>query len=121
MAATVLEQVAFQRAVLGVEEEIWRYGKRVGTRRRYSDSLLRLLILRGDLRAGGTLTPGQPTDASHSAMRNARGTFTRRVTPEETDRVLRKHLDALAVRLRREARENAEAQAVRLLAAGLVP
>lgn len=47
-----LEAAAWKRAVEGVEEPVVSRGKVVTTRRRYSDSLLRMLIQRGDLRDG---------------------------------------------------------------------
>lgn len=50
-AAVSLEAVAWQRAVEGVDEPIVSGGKVIGTRKRHSDALLRLLIQRGDLRA----------------------------------------------------------------------
>ena len=121
MAATVLEQVAFQRAVLGVEEPVWHYGKYLGTRRRYSDGLLRLLILRGDVRAGLGKTPEELVAAAQDAARAAGGYFGTRASAEETNAQLRKQLDALGRRLKRERREKDEAAAVRLLAAGACP
>lgn len=39
-----LELVAYQRAVEGVEEQVWRHGKPSHVRTHYSDSLLRLLL-----------------------------------------------------------------------------
>lgn len=39
-----LELVAYERAVEGVEEPVYRYGKQVGTRRLYSDALLKMLL-----------------------------------------------------------------------------
>lgn len=42
-----LEETAYQRAVVGWEEPVFHGGKLVGHRRRFSDSLLRLLIERG--------------------------------------------------------------------------
>ena len=50
-ASVSLEAVAWQRAVEGVDEPIVSGGKVIGTRKRHSDALLRLLIQRGDLRA----------------------------------------------------------------------
>lgn len=50
-ARVPLEAVAWKRAVKGVEEPVFHAGREVGTRRRYSDSLLKLLIQRGDLAA----------------------------------------------------------------------
>ncbi len=39
-----LELIAWQRAVEGVEEQVWRYGKPSHVRTHHSDSLLRLLL-----------------------------------------------------------------------------
>jgi hypothetical protein len=44
LAPATLEQVAFERAVEGIEEPVFHAGKQVGTRRRYSDSLMRELL-----------------------------------------------------------------------------
>lgn len=45
-----VEQAAFDRAVLGWDEVVTRDGKEVSRRKRYSDSLLQLLLKRGDLK-----------------------------------------------------------------------
>jgi hypothetical protein len=42
-----LLETAYQRAVIGIEEPVFQGGKQVGTRRKVSDSMLRLLIDRG--------------------------------------------------------------------------
>ncbi|HMG48247.1 MAG TPA: hypothetical protein VK614_12395 [Allosphingosinicella sp.] len=39
-----LELAAYRRGVDGIEEPIYRHGKQVGTRRHYSDALLKLLL-----------------------------------------------------------------------------
>ena len=39
-----LELAAYQRGVEGIEEPVYAYGKQVGTRRHYSDALLRMLL-----------------------------------------------------------------------------
>ena len=44
LAPATLEQAAFERAVEGIEEPVFHAGKQVGTRRRYSDSLMRELL-----------------------------------------------------------------------------
>jgi hypothetical protein len=102
MAATVLEQTAFARAVTGVEEPVWHCGKQVGTRRRYSDSLLKLLIQRGDLRDGHTMSPEEKLAAAKDMARAAGGYFITRGKAEETDAALREKLRMLAVRIARE-------------------
>src|SRR5690242_3011280 len=45
-AMPTIEQAAYERAVIGWEEPIVQGGKLVGHKRRYSDSLLRLLLQR---------------------------------------------------------------------------
>ena len=74
-AATVLEQVAYDRAVIGVEEPVWYYGKQVGTRRRFSDGLLRMLVLRGDLAQGRNKTHEELVRCAHDAARVTGGYF----------------------------------------------
>jgi len=108
MAATVLEQVAFQRAVIGVEEPVWYYGKQVGTRTRYSDAMLRLLIQRGDLRAGHAMSPEEKVAAAKAMCAAADGYFMTRVTMEETDAKLDEVLDGVYARLQREAKAKGE-------------
>lgn len=49
----VLRQAAFERAVFGVDEPVVSGGKLLGTRRRYSDGLLRLLLEHDAGRRGG--------------------------------------------------------------------
>jgi hypothetical protein len=44
MCRAPLELAAFARGVEGIDEPVYRYGKQVGTRRRYSDALLRTLL-----------------------------------------------------------------------------
>jgi hypothetical protein len=39
-----LELAAFARGVEGIEEPVYHHGKQVGTRRRYSDALLKMLL-----------------------------------------------------------------------------
>jgi hypothetical protein len=43
-AAVPVETLAWERAVTGIEEPVWCYGKQVGTRIKRSDSILRLLL-----------------------------------------------------------------------------
>jgi hypothetical protein len=117
MAGTVLEQVAFQRAVIGIEEPVWHYGKFMGMRRRYSDGLLRLLILRGDVRAGMNKTPQELLAAAHEAAKLAGGSFYTKVSDEEVDRGLWKNLEMLRKRMLMEERE----KAIVLLEQGLCP
>lgn len=66
-AAPQLEAAAWKRAVEGIEEPVVSCGKVVTTRRRYSDSLLRLLIQRGDLRDGIARQAGMLSYAEYRA------------------------------------------------------
>lgn len=62
-AMPTIEQAAYQRAVIGWDEPIVQGGKLVGHKRRYSDSLLRLLLQRGmaeDAAARAEAAPGSP-------------------------------------------------------------
>lgn len=98
----LIEQVAWERAVEGWEEPVVVRGEVVGTRRRYSESLLRMLL--------GEAQKARRTEAAAEAKAaSARGV--RRATPEETDAALNRQLDALARRLRAEARARQLARA----------
>lgn len=44
IASSHIETLAWERAVTGIEEPIWNYGKQVGTRVKRSDSIFRLLL-----------------------------------------------------------------------------
>ncbi len=44
IASSHIETLAWERAVTGIEEPIWNYGKQVGTRIKRSDSVFRLLL-----------------------------------------------------------------------------
>ena len=65
-ASVSLEAVAWQRAVDGVREPVFHNGEIIGHRIRYSDSLLRLLILRGDLQAAEKLREEREQAARHN-------------------------------------------------------
>lgn len=45
MASSHIETLAWERAVTGIEEPVWHYGKRVGTRLKRSDAIFRLLLI----------------------------------------------------------------------------
>ncbi len=114
-SAVTIEQAAFERAVEGWEEPIVHQGKVVAQRRRYSDSLLRLLLTRGQLGGSGArpdagagpaevAAPGSDlVMRAHQAAKAAGGIFTNRATEAQTDAAIRKQLDGLAERLRRKA------------------
>lgn len=112
-AATTIEQAAYERAVIGWDEPIVSGGKIIGQRRRHSDALLRMLWLAGakGLSAGaaGGAAPAGATqealvEAAERACAAAGGVFMTAATAAETDAVLKRNLDALALRMRREGR-----------------
>ena len=47
-AGTDVDTLAWHRAVVGVEEPVWAYGKLVGTRRKRDDRLFRMLVQASD-------------------------------------------------------------------------
>lgn len=49
---TTIGEIAWKRAVEGVEEDVWYHGKVVGQRKKYANDVLRLLIQRDDNGAG---------------------------------------------------------------------
>ncbi|ATY33895.1 hypothetical protein CVN68_19650 [Sphingomonas psychrotolerans] len=90
--AVTIEQAAYERAVLGWEEPIVHGGQVIGQRWRYSESLLRALVLHEQRAAG----------AGPRERAGAPG-FRRRATREETNAVLLKGIAAAKKRLEREA------------------
>lgn len=84
----IVEQAAVARAVEGVEEPIFQGGQKIGTRRVYSDSLLRLILQRLDQRAGTALTLPEREARAKEAAYVAGGQFVHPSTQEETDRAL---------------------------------
>jgi len=120
-SAGVLEQVAIERAIDGVEEAVWHAGKEVGTRRRFPDTLLRQLVAdqarkdRDAAAAKARVKAVKRAIRTTAHERTAANPAYAAVTPSsmaQTDASLRTKLDALAVKLRREEREAAAAQVV---------
>lgn len=97
-ALPCLEQVAWERAVEGWDEPIVHGGKVTGTRRRYSETLLRTLLVREQA----------ARQAERVVAAKAR-TVPDYATPDETDAALLKALDRIAQARRREAIERADA------------
>ena len=93
-----LEQLAWERAVEGWDEEIVHGGKVTGTRRRYSETLLRTLLVREQA----------ARQAERVAAAKARG-VPDYAEPDETDTALLKALDRIAQHRRREAVVRADA------------
>src|SRR5690242_5573503 len=109
-AMPTIEQAAYERAVIGWEEPIVQGGKLVGHKRRYSDSLLRLLLQRGFTGDGGAKAQAKDEASDVPAMNwppkpgQSRGTrIVVNVSQEETDRALEAKLNAVERRLKREA------------------
>ena len=78
MAASELEPIAWERAVTGIEEPVWYYGKQVGTRLKRSDSLLRLLLIASNKKKYGRMG----AVASKQAEREMRERIEREVWAE---------------------------------------
>ena len=97
-ALPCLEQVAWERAVEGWDEPIVHGGKVTGTRRRYSETLLRTLLVREQA----------ARHAERVVAAKAR-TVPEFATRDETDTALLKALDRIAQALRREAEVRADA------------
>ncbi len=93
-----LEQVAWERAVEGWDEPIVHGGKVTGTRRRYSETLLRTLLVREQA----------ARQAERVVAAKAR-TVPDYAAPDETDTALLKALDRIAQGRRREAIARADA------------
>lgn len=96
----VLEEAAYSRAVEGWDEVVHKNGEQVSSKRRYSDSLLRLLVQRGDLQSGfGGMTQAEREAAAEKAAEAAGGCFT---TPQRENNArerLEKKLTEMAERL----------------------
>ena len=112
-AAPTIEQAAFERAVHGWDEVVTRDGRELSRRRRYSDSLLRLLMERGML-ADGLKRRGEPptqkelVERAQKAAYAAGGFFATKASREAAEKSLLKKLDGLAKRMRMEEEEKAE-------------
>ena len=102
--AVTIEQAAYERAVLGWEEPIVQGGQVIGQRWRYSESLLRTLVLR-EQRAAGAAAPTAVAGAAERAGARGRGTVYQKpvATREETNAALAKAIDGAQRRMAREA------------------
>ncbi len=97
-----LEQVAWERAVEGWDEAIVHGGQVTGTRRRYSETLLRALLVREQA--------ARQAERVAAAKAGAKaGSVPEFATADETDAVLLKALDRMARGRRRAALAQAEA------------
>lgn len=102
--AVTIEQAAYERAVLGWEEPIVQGGQVIGQRWRYSESLLRTLVLR-EQRAAGAAAPTAVASAAERAGARGRGTVHQKpvATREETNAALAKAIAGAQRRMAREA------------------
>jgi hypothetical protein len=112
-AAPTIEQAAFERAVHGWDEVVTREGREISRKRRYSDSVLRLLLERAMLAEGlkrGAAPPTQKEllERAQKAAYAAGGFFATKASREAAEKSLLKKLDGLAKRMRMEEEEKAE-------------
>lgn len=122
-----VEQEAMRRAVEGWEEPVYQGGKLVGYKRRYSDGLLRTMLLHGPQAPLAPPPPPAPPlapppagmieHASQAEMKRVRGMQRKEVPIEEVEQELLRRLAAMK---RMQDRKDA-AEADRMRAAGLCP
>ncbi|MGN6622322.1 MAG: hypothetical protein ACTHKR_14835 [Sphingomonas sp.] len=114
-AMPTIEQAAYERAVIGWEEPIVQGGKLVGHKRRYSDSLLRLLLQRGvaadNAAAEDAVVLGGESVQAQLARARGGVRIVKYATEEETNRALEAKLDAYERRLAMKAAEKAAKEA----------
>ncbi|UYY60012.1 hypothetical protein [Sphingomonas sp. S2-65] len=96
----VLEEAAYTRAVEGWDEVVEKGGEVVSRKRRYSDSLLRLLVQRGDLQSGfGGMSQEEREAAAEKAAEAAGGMFSTPQREGSARERLEKKLTEMAARL----------------------
>lgn len=118
-AVPTLEQAAFERAVEGWDEVVWKDGVEVSRRRRYSDGLLRFLLERaGAGRPGRKATEKELVAFAQDAARAAGGFFATRATAEETNAAILKKLAMIDKARAMEAEEAAAHEAARAVREG---
>jgi hypothetical protein len=114
-ALPTLEQAAWERAVEGWDEVVWKGGVEVSRKRRFSDGLLKLLLER--LMAGAAVRPRHGASRkeliafAEEAARAAGGFFGSRADPEDTNAAILRKLDMIDKARAREAEDRAEAEA----------
>ena len=103
--AVTIEQVAYERAVLGWEEPIVQGGQVIGQRWRYSESLLRTLVLREHRGTGAAAPSAAAGAAAERSAARGRGTVYQKpvATREETNAALAKAIAGAQRRIAREA------------------
>lgn len=108
-ALPTLEQAAWERAVMGWDEVVWKDGVEVSRKRRFSDALLRFLINHaGAGQPRRKLSEKELVAQARAAAYAAGGYFELRATSEETDAAILRKLDAIDRARAREAAEEAE-------------
>ena len=117
-AMPTIEQAAYERAVIGWEEPIVQGGKLVGHKRRYSDSLLRLLLQRqavavDPVAAEDTVVTGGESIQAQLARSRGGVRIVKYATEEETNRELEAKLAAVERRLAMKAAEQAAKDAAK--------
>ncbi len=121
-ALPTLEQAAWERAVIGWDEVVWRDGVEVSRKRRFSDGLLRLLLER--FADGAMVKPRHGATQkelrafAEEAAKAAGGFFGWRALPEDTDAAIMRKLDAIDRARARKAEEEAEKAAAEAAALG---
>lgn len=113
-AIPTLEQAAWERAVEGWDEVVWKDGVEVSRKRRYSDGLLRFLLDRASAgRPGKKASEKELVAFAQEAAHAAGGYFEVRATSEATNAAILKKLEmidkARALETEDAAREAAEA------------
>ena len=117
-AMPTIEQAAYERAVIGWEEPIVQGGKLVGHKRRYSDSLLRLLLQRqavavDPVAAEDTVVTGGESIQAQLVRSRGGVRIVKYATEEETNRALEAKLAAVERRLAMKAAEQAAKEAAK--------
>lgn len=107
-----LEQAAWERAVEGWDEVVWKDGVEVSRKRRYSDALLKFLLDRRG--ASGLAVPGRNASQkeliafAQAAAKAAGGFFGQRALPEDTDAAILRKLEMIDKARAMKAAEAAE-------------
>jgi molybdenum-dependent DNA-binding transcriptional regulator ModE len=108
-ARPTLEQAAFERAVEGWDEVVYRGGVEYSRKRRFSEGLLRLLLQREDARAaaanGSGRSPEELEEAARDAARLAGGYFARVPSEQDTNATLTKLLAGLRKTMDQDVRD----------------
>ena len=91
----VLDQVVWERAVEGWEEPVFAGGKQVGTRRRFSETLLRHMVIRRDKGVALANDPKALVARAREAAKAAGGVFATYASEAETNAAILKQIDRI--------------------------